>query len=301
MSNFGNSRHVSSELIHSLEIESLYVNRIKKDIEKGEVFPAFRKDRVDFYYKGGKLFKYDGKFSTHIKFASVAVSEKTNPYITESELNSKIILITDFSRGYDRIKENCSRYSGDEDIGISSIYRRFPATAKGKGIVVLDIEIAFNTADEMQKDNQIDTADEIKRNNRIDILLFNTKTKTLRFYEAKHYSNKEIWSTANTKPRVVAQIKRYEEQIKDENAIILNEYCNYISRINEVWDCDLPMPLNIDPKACLLIFGFDANQRDGRLNKLLLSDNSLENIMHYEVGEPKTASIESIWNEARCN
>ena len=49
------------------------------DIMKGEILPTIRNSCIDFYIKGGRLFHYNGEFSTHIKYASVLKSDK--PYI----------------------------------------------------------------------------------------------------------------------------------------------------------------------------------------------------------------------------
>ncbi len=65
-------------------------------------------------------------------------------------------------------------------------------------IVVLDIEVSFESF------NEENTQD------RIDILLFKKDTQTLQFVEAKHYSNTDIRS--KTTPKVIDQINRYEIQ-----------------------------------------------------------------------------------------
>jgi len=288
MSYFLGSRTIPTSLLDSLRAEPLYKNHLKGDIQSGEVFPAFRRNRIDFYYKGGKLFQYDGKFATHIKFASVIIPSKPKDYVTETDLSSTIVPLSNFSEGYSRIKENCKLYSGDEDIGISDIYHSFTATKKSK-IIVLDIEIAFSSKDED------------KRTNRIDMLLFNTESRVIRFYEAKDFYNKELWSAEGKAPQVISQIKRYEEQISKDRDFILQEYTGYTNLLNELCGTDLKPPVSLDEHVCLLIFGFDANQKYGRLDKLLLSDNSLQGIMHYEVGDTKTAKITSIWNQAKCD
>ncbi len=56
--------------LDKLKAESLFnqyllpdiINRFEKVPDRyRDVFPAVRKDRIDFYYKGGKLFSYYGK------------------------------------------------------------------------------------------------------------------------------------------------------------------------------------------------------------------------------------------------
>ena len=67
---------------------------------------------------------------------------------------------------------------------------------------------------------------------RIDLLLLNKETKILRFYEAKHYSNNEIWSREWSRPRVVNQIYKYNEQVEKRGSEIINAYNGYINIVN---------------------------------------------------------------------
>src|SRR5208282_6268144 len=65
--------------------EPLFKKCLLPDIRSGEVFPAIRKDYIDFYYAGRRLFGYDKDgFKTHIKYASVLKTK--NPYIRENEI-----------------------------------------------------------------------------------------------------------------------------------------------------------------------------------------------------------------------
>jgi len=44
----------------------------------------------------------------------------------------------------------------------------------------------------------------------------------------------------------------------------------------------------------LLVFGFDADQRDGRLKELLLQDGSLNGYYSYECGDPASMVLENM-------
>ena len=81
-------RSFNDELIKRLLDSELYKRKILEDIKTGVVFPAIRAERVDFYHKGGKLFTYDGKFKTHIKFASVYRLDEEKNYVTEKDLSA---------------------------------------------------------------------------------------------------------------------------------------------------------------------------------------------------------------------
>jgi hypothetical protein len=134
-------RKLDKKLIEDLKNSPLWINHLKKDCEEQKVFLAIRKNEIDFYYKGGRLFKFDDKgFATHIKYA--AVIEDNGDYLSENELG-EYKLISDFSANYERIKENCALYSGIESLGVSAIYHNHSYLSK-EDIVVLDIEVSFD-------------------------------------------------------------------------------------------------------------------------------------------------------------
>ena len=174
---------------------SLWSNKIEPDCRNQNIFLAVRDNRFDLYCNGGRLFRYDSRgFETHIKYASV-ITPNGKDYLTESEL-SKCSLAADFENNYKRIKENCSKYSGVEAAGISALYHKH-SYLSNSNVIVLDIEISLESQDEERSQD------------RIDILLLNQETKTLQFAEAKHFSNKEIWSNSGVVKKVVAFLVRY--------------------------------------------------------------------------------------------
>lgn len=280
------ARDLSQQTIDSLLSNKLFRDKLEPDIQKGVVFPAIRKGYIDFYHKGGRLFNYQKEFSTHKKYASVIKYD--NDYISESDFPQKIQLIQDFAEGYSQIKENCGLYLGEEANGVSSVYHKHSFVKKDNDIVVLDIEVSFKSQNEDKKQD------------RIDLLLFNKKTQKLRFYEAKHYSNQELWSAAGTKPEVISQINRYEAQIALERENILKQYGLYVGIMNSLLGCNLPEPEEIDEKVVLFVFGFDRDQLQGRMKNLLLEDNSLEGIKYYFVGDVTRVDIKKMWEAVKC-
>ena len=138
-----------------------------------------------------------------------------------------------------------------------------------------------------------------RKQDRID-LLFNKKNRRLRFYEAKHFSNGELWSAVGTRPKVVSQIKRYETQIAREKDQIINQYRGYVNHVNELFGCSLPAPEAIDEYVPLLAFGFDRDQLQGRIKKLLLEDKSLDGMRYYFVGNIDAVNIANMWDAIKC-
>lgn len=250
----------------------LWSNEIKQDCKKQNVFLAIRDNRIDLYHKGGKLFTYDRNgFKTHLKYASV-ISSNGKDYLTEAELLD-YKLASDFESNYQRIKENCSNYTGIEALGVSEIYHKH-SYLSDSNVVVLDVEISFESL------NEENTQD------RIDILLFNKESKTLQFVEAKHFSNSEIWSRKT--PKVISQIKRYESQLLKRKKEILAEYIDYIKIINKIFGIALPDPVEVDDNVTLLIFGFDNDQKNGRLKKLITQNKEYTGTKIYAIGNRTT-------------
>ena len=277
-------RSLNDELIEQLLKSELYAHKILKDISIGSVFPAIRTDRIDFYHKGGKLFTFDKDgFKTHIKYASVYKSK--DDYIPESKISS-LEKITSFVDGYERIKENCSLYSGVEATGVSCIYSNYSYVASKSDIVVLDIEVS------------LESLDPDKNQDRIDILILDNKRKRLIFCEAKHYSNKEIWSQSGSSPEVVEQVRRYEKQICSKDTHILDEYSNYIKAVNKIFTLKLPYPVNIDKGVILMVFGFDRDQLSGRLTELFKA-NMPDETLYYAIGNVAGLKLENVLKKCK--
>jgi hypothetical protein len=258
---------------------SLWCNEIERDCKNQNVFLTIRDNHLNLYHNGGKLFSYDRSgFKTHLKYASV-ITESEKNYLTESEL-SAYKLASDFEKNYQRIKENCSNYSGIEAFGSSELYHRY-SYLSNNNIVVLDIEVSFKSLDE--KNSQ----------DRIDILLYNKDSRTLQFVEAKHFSNKEIWSRKI--PQVISQIKRYEMQIATRKKEMLKEYTEYVKIINGIFNLSLPEPKNIEDRVTLLIFGFDNDQKNGRLKRLITKNKEYAGIKIYSIGSIKKVVPGNLW------
>jgi len=281
--------------------DDLFIKHISGDVISGNVFPAFRNNTIDFYHRGGKVFHFvDGKYSTHIKYASV-LQGYNKPYIDEKMLNNAT-LIKDFKgEGYARIKENCSLYSGVESAGVSTIFARSSFALSDlknnkPSIVVLDIEVSLQALDE-EWDEELEVKNKKRSQDRIDLLLYNTETKTLQFFEVKHFSNKELWSSAKTEPPVVGQVKRYNKQLTKKHDEVLSAYQNYTKIARDLFGLStsqLPDPEHLKSEVILLVFGFDNNQKK-KIEELLIEDGSLKEISARFFGNPKSAS--EIWNE----
>lgn len=263
----------------NLTTSNFWTHYIENDCKAQNIFLAIRNNQVDLYHKGGRLFCFDRNgFKTHLKYASV-ITANGRDYLTESEL-SGYRLASNFETNYQRIKENCSNYSGVEALGVSDLYHKY-SYLSNRNVVVLDIEVSFESLDEQNKQD------------RMDILLYNKDSQTLQFVEAKHYSNKEIWS--KTTPEVIRQIKKYESQIAKRKSEILTEYSEYVRTLNRIFNISLTEPIDIEDKVTLLIFGFDNDQKKGRLKRLITRKTDYSGVKNYSIGNIKQVVIENLW------
>jgi hypothetical protein len=275
------SRHVGSDLIEGLKKEPLWA-KLEPDCRSGDVFLAIRQDYISFYHQGGGLFTFDKNgFKTHVKYAAVA-DVKKDTYISEGQLE-KIPLIKTFADGYGQIKNNCALYSDEEAEGVGNLLEK-NSYLHDKNIFVLDLEVAFRKDDRKQ--------------DRIDILLYDNELRTLRFVEAKHFSNGDLRSKST--PKVVEQIGKYEEQLKLHEAELVAEYGKYIDGLNQIFGISLNTPKTLDMNVSLLIFGFDDAQKNSyRFNDLVKNNPEYDGISLYCKGDPKDLSAETIWKMAK--
>jgi hypothetical protein len=276
--------HNDSELIEKLLESDLWQKKIKDDCIDQKVLFTIRKKRIDLYHKGGLLFTFDVSkgFKTHIKYAAVIDTDEDTlkNYLSESEIESRE-LPHDYSKGYKRIKENCSNYSGVEAAGVSALYHSHSCFS-GSDVVVLDIEVSF-TSLELDGSKQ----------DRVDVVLLNKKNGKLQFVEAKHFSNKELWS--KSQPPVIKQIKRYEGQILEKRKDIVSKYKIYIEHLNYIFDLALPVPTEIDDRVTLLVFGFDKDQKNGRLSKQINNNPFYDGVKTYQKGDIKDFKMNALW------
>lgn len=270
-----------ASIVQSPKSEELFRDHLIHDAKNGDVFPAIRRNSIDFYYFGSRLFEYRQRFKTHRKFVLLA---NKKDYLSEEEFPTKVHPAS-FNRSYKDIKDACRAYAGVEAEGISHIYSRFSYFRTKVPVVVLDIEISFEAL------NNEGTQD------RIDLLLYNLRTRTLMFVEAKHFSNKELWSRQGKPPRVTRQLTRYSHQIQTRRDEIVASYSKYVQNVNGLFDLHLP-----EPQACfcdcgLYILGFDRDQLKGRFKELLLDDGSLKGVRFYSRGDPKDISAKTLWDK----
>jgi len=262
-----------------------------------------RPGRFDFYYRGGRLFEFDGKdFATHIKYAAVLSAGAGVNYIHERDLKSgKVQPVPTFEDGYERIKENCARYAGLEALGVADVCDLSSFACCNDDVVVLDIEVSLGSSG-------TGTGSRGDTQNRIDLLLYNQKKQELRFYEAKHFSNSDLWASPGRRPKVIGQMERYNRLVARKSREILRAYQQYVKTANRLFlkagVRPLPMPATVDQKVVLFVFGYDRDQL-ARLKRLLInrqphaSGRKPYNLSLRARGSTKDATADLLWKAVR--
>lgn len=241
----------------------LFQKRLLPDCRSGDVFPAIRPNAIEFYYKGCLLFRFDGKFSIHFKYAGVLAKKPNRNYVAETELSGR--LIPSFYDGYDRIKENIRHFVKPESEGVSNLYKTASIFTNEKPIALLDIEIAL--------------ANEIDERGRIDCVMLNRGNGKIRFFEVKRLDDARLRRNGE-KPEVIAKMKQYADQIAGQKKRIEGAYTDYANRLREILglpaiEGTLLQKSGVDDTPlALLVFDYHRESRVEELIKTLRNEGA---------------------------
>ena len=122
--------------------------------------------------------------------------------------------------------------------------------------------------------------------------MYDKENRALQFVEAKHYDNPELRSKST--PKVISQIKRYENQIKKSRSSIIKQYKNYIKGINKLFKSNLDYPKSVEEKVILCVMGFDSSQATKIKNDFKEFPAS-KGIKYYQIGNPKSIKLKTLW------
>lgn len=271
--------------LNNLKKHSLFQHCLLDDILRGNVFPAIRSHKIDFYLRGRKLCSFNGKtFQANVSYLA-AFQNRPNGEITEDQF-AQLRVCGSFEDGYEQIKKNIVLFEQPESGGVFQLCRRhsFYKTDFVGPIGVLDIEVSLEAEDEERSQD------------RMDLVLYHKERRQLRFFEAKTFDNTEIWPTKGD-ALVVQQILRYTDQLKQRNDELLAGYGRYVKIMNHLCGTKLSHPLSIDTDVDLLLFGFDTLQLRTIQNVLLPAyGDSFRSCL---IGKPRRARPETLatwWN-----
>lgn len=231
---------------------------------------------LNVYWRGQSIFRVAPTASgisatTHEKYLLDPALESQVPLVEGvfelQSLNERGFIDTyDGPATLKKLKASSGIYAGLEKIGCHEIAAR--------NANVVDVEIAFPGIVSLNDDGPARTAP------RIDFASFEADGDAARlvFWEAKDFSNPELRAKEPNTPKVIRQIEVYKRYLSDNPEAVVNSYrqmaANLVALkemgwtratsplIEEVATGERRLTLGKAPKAGLVIFGYDAAQRD---------------------------------------
>ena len=240
---------------------------------------GIRNESLNVYWRGQSLFR--------VGFAAGKVITTTHPkYLIDPRLAKQVPLVgSTFAVGeitksgiiatykgkatLDAMKRSASLYAGAEKEGVQAIVERTPS--------VIDVEVALSTS---AMDDAAVEADKLGKTPRIDIAVFEQRSDhvELVFWEAKLFGNKELRAKSGDAP-VLGQIAKYRATLEHHRADLVTSYQQVArdmvriagmsggrrsaSQVVTAVASGTELCLAQEPFVGLLVFDFDAAQRDG--------------------------------------
>lgn len=248
------NRDCDSKLIENFKIlystENDLMKSIKRDIEKGAAFFAFRpKNKIQMYYKGRSIFK-TGANTKNIKFnTNRTIVLKDNNFNKNNYINIKRQI-------NEIIKKRKKGKSYREAYQTSALYK-FSWCNKSKDFILLDIEPQFNY-------HLIDKKKHKLKNSRVDAVLFDINSKCLFFVEVKRIEDDRLRKGDKESPKIskeiVTQLNEYKNLIKENKKLILNEYKKVILAINKINNTNYLLDINKNIELAFLVTEYNKDQ-----------------------------------------
>ena len=240
--------------------------RLLADVLAGEVFPSVRKDEIDFYYRGGCLYRFDGnKFVRDPRYRRYSLEET-------------------FSDEYERAKAENERKFLSHDGGETErrlLDRLYCHTFSGKvrsEVVVLDIEVNLGG----------------RAVRKCDLVLLITRTDALMFVEGKVFSDRRVRCAVGHTPEVIGQVNFYSSAIAAQRESIVEAYGEHVKIVNKLFKTSYIPPKRLIEPAKLLVY-FKAG---GREENIRYSVETIEESLGREnvMWTAEDAELSEIWN-----
>ena len=261
------NRGLSDDFVKALNEEYRKGSWWRNLVDNPKTFLAIRDDYVNIYHSGCSLLMLKlngGRLEGLVDYKYLLRPElkAADPYITVVDgkpdlgQHSSLYLLDDLAN-VDDLTDAVEPFAGEEKTGVHKIILGNPN--------VLDVEIAIS---DRGRALRIDMAALHKVDQGVEI----------RFYEAKTFSNNSL-RAATGMPEVIDQINSYGQLINEQRAAVEESYiqvCRNLSDMDGVAGrhperhellkeiAKGSVQLHVDTELHLLIFGFDADQRDGK-------------------------------------
>lgn len=255
---------------------------LRDALKDRDLFFALRNDRIDVYHQGALIYRIDFsgddiEAQTHVKYLMIDVPK--SPYInlrkSDFAYEPSAYMQGRYREGVSlqQIKKAATYYSGMENFGVYRAIKDDP--------LVVDVEVALMRDNAPPADSVPTTTEQRqgRMQDRIDIVRLEEAAGgyALVFWEAKHYSNAQLFND-----EVFEQLDRYEDQILKREAELLAAFRNvcafnlrlarlrtelgvvgidseHVNRLQGL--ADGTVPLHVDKNPRLFAFGFDQAQK----------------------------------------
>ena len=241
-------------------------------VDDKELFLAIRENYVNVYHLGGSLLKLKPE-------GQGVVGEVHYKYLLRPRLTtSEYVKVID---GVPSLPAACKMFTQNlAEVREIKKATRPHASAEKSGVhdVVLsnwnivDVEIAFAT----------DSGDESEGfARRVDFAALQKGDRCVEivFFEAKDFTNSELRAKGVADPKVFGQIEKYGGQLRERHDEVVASYRRVCENLLDlrglderhprrhellkgIVDGSTPFKVNVEPR--LVVFGFDADQRDGK-------------------------------------
>ncbi|MEG1577617.1 MAG: hypothetical protein RR336_02510 [Oscillospiraceae bacterium] len=270
-----------------LESETVYP-LIVADIRSGTVFPAIRDNAADFYYKGYRLYRYNGEFSTDEEFKAGSYNKVKGKIDEKQKKDFERAREERFRRTLKKrfelalkedcelaLKEDCER-TLKEDIE-RTLKEDFERTLKkdferalkkdferaaiaqlykyscplSNSYILLDIEAGLP--------QMVEEGSDFISNTQIDLVFLSKKTKKLVFVEVKRQKDSRVSQRADGTIEVDAQMKKYKALIEVNRDALRVQYKNQIEFLARITGDDYSgfVPEEVVSAPYLLVYGYD--------------------------------------------
>lgn len=248
---------------------------LKSDILCGDpdraVFPAIRKDEIDFYYKGGCLYRY-----SHGTF-------KRDKNYTEYGTNADGL--SQYERAKTETENKYTRTDGApaERNLLNDLYCHTFYLQRKTAVVVLDIEVNLNG--------------NVNAGKKCDLVLYNTDTAELMFVEGKVFHDRRVNVQIGHIPEVIKQVNLYTAALAEQRQAIIEQYNNHVRIVNALFGTHYAAPAKLIEPAKLLVYNTPEILTGNQAYSIAAVNSALgiNNVAWYNDG--KRPATDEIWSE----
>ena len=243
------NRGISDEFLEALNNEYKKGGWWRNLVDDEETLVAIRENYLNVYYRGNSLLKLDYTSSGFQPHTDSAFLSRRDIYDNLADVEGLKNAVN--SHVHD------SQKGQEEKYGVHDIIHNSCNGAK-----ILDVEIRFKGYGEKQPD--------------LSALCEVDEDVEVRFYEAKHFSNRSNLRKQEGLPKVIGQVHNYSKFVKEHRSELVKSYrkvCRNLVRLRGIAQrlperhklleriADGSAELRINPNVWLIVFGFDADQK----------------------------------------